>query len=41
MVEKSVNTYSRAVGIFVILTIFAGWFGEMHVASIIMTGDAA
>ena len=41
MIETSVKSYSRAVGFFVILSMFAGWFGEMHVPSVIMTGDAA
>lgn len=41
MIETSVKTYSRAVGIFLILTMFGGWFGEMYVPSVIMTGDAA
>jgi hypothetical protein len=41
MNDTTVKTYSRAAGIFLILTIFAGWFGEMYVPSFIMTGDAA
>ena len=41
MIETSVKTYTRAVGVFIVLTIFAGWFGEMYVPSQIMTGDAA
>jgi hypothetical protein len=41
MNDTTVKTYSRAAGIFMILTIFAGWFGEMYVPSFIMTGDAA
>jgi Domain of unknown function (DUF4386) len=41
MIEISAKTYSRAVGIFLILTMIGGWFGEMHVPSLIMTGDAA
>lgn len=41
MIETSVNTYARAVGIFLILTMIGGWFGEMYVPSVIMTGDAA
>ena len=41
MIETSVRTYSRAVGIFLILTMLGGWFGEMYVPSVIMTGDAA
>lgn len=41
MIETSLKTYSRAVGIFLILTILGGWFGEMYVPSLMMTGDAA
>ena len=41
MIETSVKTYSRAVGIFLILSMIGGWFGEMHVPSMMMTGDAA
>jgi hypothetical protein len=41
MIEISVKTYTRAVGIFVILTIFGGWFGEMYVPSQIISADAA
>jgi hypothetical protein len=41
MIEISTKTYSRAVGILLILTIFGGWFGEMYVPSLIITGDAA
>ena len=41
MTETSVKAYSRAVGIFLILTMFAGWFGEMYVPSLMMTGDPA
>lgn len=41
MIETSVRTYSRAVGMFLILTMLGGWFGEVHVPSLIMTGDAA
>jgi hypothetical protein len=41
MIETSVKTYCRAVGIFLILSMFAGWYGEMYVPSLMMTGDAA
>lgn len=41
MFETSSKTYSRAVGIFLILTMLGGWFGEMHVPSVIMTGNAS
>ena len=41
MIETSVTTYSRAVGLFLLLTIAGGWFGEMYVPSTMMTGDAA
>ena len=41
MIDTSVKTYSRAVGVLLILSIVGGWFGEMYVPSDIMTGDAA
>jgi Domain of unknown function (DUF4386) len=41
MIETSVKTYSRAVGIFLLVTIAGGWFGEMYVPSAMLTGDAA
>jgi hypothetical protein len=41
MIETPVKTYCRAVGIFLILSIIGGWFGEVHVPSVMMTGDAA
>ncbi|HEX6375588.1 MAG TPA: DUF4386 domain-containing protein [Allosphingosinicella sp.] len=41
MTETSVKTYCRAVGIFLILTMAGGWFGEMYVPSLMLTGDAA
>jgi hypothetical protein len=41
MIQTSVTTYARAVGIFLILSIFGGWFGEMYVPSVMLTGDAA
>lgn len=41
MIETSVKTYSRAIVLFLILTIFGGWFGEMYVPSLMLTGDAA
>ena len=41
MIEISVTTYSRAVGILLILTMFGGYFGEMHIPSQFMTGDPA
>lgn len=41
MNDISVKTYSRAVGLFLLLTMVGGWFGELHVPSIMMTGDAA
>lgn len=39
--ETSVKTYSRAVGILLILSALGGWFGEMYVPSRMLTGDAA
>lgn len=41
MVETSAKTYSRAAGIFLILTMLGGWFGEVQIPSQFMTGDAA
>jgi hypothetical protein len=41
MTDTSVTTYTRAVALFLILTIFAGFFGEMYVPSLIRAGDAA
>jgi hypothetical protein len=41
MSETSVKTYSRAVGVFPVLTIVGGYFGEAYVPSLMMTGDAA
>ena len=41
MIEISVKTYARAAGIFLVLSIFGGWFGEMYVPSLMITGDAA
>jgi hypothetical protein len=41
MIQTSVKTYSRLVGLFLILSIFGGWFGEMYVPSVMLTGDAA
>lgn len=41
MIETSAKTYSRAVGILLILTIFGGWFGELYVPSQIVASDAA
>jgi hypothetical protein len=37
----SPQSYSRAVGIFLVLTIVGGFFGEMYVPSQMMAGDAA
>jgi Domain of unknown function (DUF4386) len=41
MIETSIKTYSRAAGVFLILTIFGGWFGEVQIPSQFMAGDAA
>ena len=41
VIETSVKTYCRAVAILLILSMVGGWFGEMHVPSLMMTGDAA
>ena len=41
MIETSIKTYSRAIAILLVLTIGAGWFGEMYVPSVMKTGDVA
>ena len=41
MIETSARTYSRAVAIFLILTMFGGWIGEVQIPSQFMSGDAA
>jgi hypothetical protein len=41
MTKTSVKTYSRAVGVFLILSILGGWFGEVQIPSQFMTGNAA
>src|SRR5688500_6832097 len=41
MIRTTVKTYTRAVGLFLILTTIGGWFGELYVPSLMMTGDAA
>lgn len=41
MIQTSVKTYSRAVGVLLILTMIGGWFGEIYVPSVIMAGEAA
>lgn len=41
MIETSVKTYCRVAGILLILTMIGGWYGEMHVPSQMMRGDAA
>ena len=41
MIETSVKTYSRAAGIFLVLSMLGGWFGEVQIPSQFMTGDAA
>jgi AcrR family transcriptional regulator len=41
MIETSVKTYSRAVGILLIVSMAGGFFGEMYVPSLMMADDAA
>lgn len=41
MTKISVKTYSRTVGIFLILTMLGGWFGEVQIPSRFLTGNAA
>lgn len=39
--ETPPQTYCRAVGIFLVISIVGGWFGEMHVPSLMLAEDAA
>jgi hypothetical protein len=41
MIETPVKAYCRATGLLLILSMLAGWYGEMYVPSMMMTGDAA
>lgn len=41
MVDTSVQTYSRAVGILLVLSMVGGFFGEMYVPSLMLGEDAA
>ena len=41
MTETSPKIYTRAIGLFLILTMIGGWYGEAYVPSLFMTGDAA
>ncbi len=41
MIQTSATTYCRAVALFLILSMVGGWFGEMYVPSLMLTGDAA
>lgn len=41
MIDTSVKTYCRAVGVLLILSIAGGCYGELYIPSVIMTGDAA
>ena len=41
MIETPVKTYTRAAGIFLILTMLGGWFGEVQIPSRFLAGDAA
>lgn len=41
MIRTPVTTYCRAVAVFLILSMVGGWFGEMYVPSMMLTGDAA
>ena len=40
MTAVSARTYSRAVGIFLLLSMVGGYYGEMYVPSLMMGGDA-
>lgn len=41
MIETPVKTYTRALGILLILTMLGGWFGEVQIPSRFLAGDAA
>lgn len=41
MVDISVKTYSRSVGILLVLSMLGGFFGEMYVPSLMLADDAA
>lgn len=41
MVRTSVKTHCRAVALLLIVSMAGGWFGEMYVPSLMLTGDAA
>ena len=41
MNQASLKTYSRATGVFLILTMVGGWLGEVQIPSQFMTGDTA
>jgi hypothetical protein len=41
MIEIPVKAYCRATGLLLILSMLAGWYGELYVPSMMMTGDAA
>lgn len=41
MIHISASAYTRAVGIFMVLTMVGGWFGEVQIPSQFMTGDPA
>ena len=41
MVDTSVQTYSRAVGVLLVLSMVGGFFGEMYVPSLMLGEDAA
>src|SRR5215213_3414711 len=41
MTDRSVTTYSRVIGVLLILSIIGGFFGEMYVPSLMLAQDAA
>lgn len=41
MIRTSVKTYSRAIGILLVVSMVCGFFGEMYVPSLMMGDDAA
>ena len=41
MIDRSIKTYTRAVGLLLVLSIAGGFFGEMYVPSLMLADDAA
>lgn len=41
MIHISAQSYCRAVAFFLLLSLLGGWFGELYVPTVMLTGDAA